>query len=212
MKQSDFKRFSMALTAMSELYGKTVSEGAVVLWWKALEAFDIEQVEQAFAKAVQNPEGGQFMPKPADIIKFMSGTATDRARTAWGKAFEAMQRVGAYQSVCFDDPIIHAVLQDLGGWTKVCRSDMNELSYLEHRFCESYRAYAGRHDLDYPAKLIGEYEAINRHEGRRVAPPMLIGNPDKAREVLRLGSEGTKTQFTLASDAVMAPKLEGKQA
>ena len=212
MKQTDFKRFSMSLTAMSELYGKTVSEGAVVLWWKALEAFDIEQVEQAFAKAVQNPEGGQFMPKPADIIKFMSGTTTDRARTAWGKAFEAMQCVGAYQSVCFDDPVIHAVLQDLGGWTKVCRSDMNELSYLEHRFCESYRAYAGRPQVDYPAKLIGEYEAINRHEGRRVASPVLIGDPGKAAEVLRLGAVGSKTQFTLASDVMPSLQLEGKQA
>jgi hypothetical protein len=212
MKQVDFKRFSMSLMAMSELYGKSVSEGAVLLWWKALEGFDIEQVEQAFAKAVQNPEGGQFMPKPADLIREMAGTKTDRARIAWSKAFDAMQRVGAYQSVAFDDAVIHAVIEDLGGWTKVCRSDLNELSYLEHRFCEAYRAYSGRPDMVYPAKLIGEYEAQNRIDGRKVSPPMLIGDPQKASDVLRLGSTAPKTQFTLASDVMPAMQLEGKQA
>lgn len=208
MKQHDFTRFTMALAAMSELYGKSVSEGAALLWWKALERFDIEQVEKAFAKAVQNPEGGHFMPKPADLIRELEGTRTDRAREAWGRAFDAMQRVGAYQSVVFDDPVIHAVIEDLGGWTKACRSDMSELSYFEHRFCEAYRAYASRPAIEYPAKLLGEFECTNRHEGRKVAPPILIGDPTKAADVLRLGSAGARSQFTIASDVLPALEMD----
>jgi hypothetical protein len=212
MKDQDKSRFSKLITDVLAFYKQDVSPFAISVWWQACEPFDFEQVSKALSSHAVDPERGQFAPKPADVVKALAGTRTDRARLAWSKAFDAMQRVGAYQSVAFDDAVIHAVIEDLGGWTKVCRSDLNELSYLEHRFCEAYRAYSGRPDMVYPAKLIGEYEAQNRQEGRKVAPPMLIGNPQKARDVLRLGSTAPKTQFTLATDVMPAMQLEGKQA
>lgn len=212
MQEQDKAKFSTLVTEVLAFYRQDVSRFAMSVWWEACKGFDFEQVAKAFNAHAVDPERGQFAPKPADVVKALAGTKTDRARLAWGKAFDAMQRVGAYQSVAFDDPVIHAVIEDLGGWTKVCRSDMEQLSYMEHRFCEAYRAYATRPDVEYPAKLIGEFEAINRHEGRKVAPPILIGNPQKAAEVLRLGGSGQKAQFTLASDVVPALQIEAKQA
>lgn len=204
MKQPDFKRFKVAVTAISELYSRNLSEAALLMWWKALERFDIEQVEDALNQAIQNPDNGQFMPKPADLIRVLEGTRTDRALIAWGKALDAMQRVGAYQSVVFDDPVIHAVIEDLGGWIKVCRGELGDLGFVEHRFCESYRAYAGRPvPTDYPAMLVGAHELDNRTAGRRVAPPTLVGDPTKAAEVLRLGGTGPKTQLTLGTAALL---------
>ena len=209
MQEADKAKFSTLVTEVLAFYRQDVSRFAMSVWWEACKGFDFEQVAKAFNAHALDPERGQFAPKPADLIKALQGTKTDRARMAWGKTFDAMQMVGAYQSVVFDDPVIHCVIEDLGGWTKVCRSDLNELSYLEHRFCEAYRAYSGRTDLVYPAKLIGEFEAINRHEGRKVAPPTLIGNPEKARQVLKVGSTQGRTQFTLANEAV--PRLQVAQ-
>lgn len=212
MQESDKAKFSTLVTEVLAFYRQDVSRFAMTVWWEACKGFDFEQVSKAFNAHAVDPERGQFPPKPADVVKALHGTKTDRARVAWGKAFDAMQRVGAYQSVAFDDPVIHAVIEDLGGWTKLCRSDLNDLSYLEHRFCEAYRAYSGRADLVYPARLIGEFEAINRHEGRRVAPPVLIGNPERAAEVMRLGGTGPKTQITIASAVVPAlARLEQQQ-
>jgi hypothetical protein len=54
-----------------------------------------------------------------------------------GQGARGDERVGAYQDVVFDDPAIHAVIEDCGGWPKVCRTELKELSYLQHRFCES---------------------------------------------------------------------------
>jgi len=212
MQESDKAKFSTLVTEVLAFYRQDVSRFAISVWWQACSGFDFEQVSKAFSAHAVDPERGQFAPKPADIVKALAGTKTDRARVAWGKAFDAMQRVGAYRSVVFDDPVIHAVIEDLGGWTKVCRSDMDELSHLERRFCEAYRAYSGRADMAFPAKLIGEFEAVNRHEGRKVAPPVLIGDPQKAADVLRLGGTGAKTQFTLASSVIPAVQLEGRQA
>lgn len=212
MIDQDKPAFKELLTNVMAFYRQDTSTFALQVWWTACQNFDLEQVRKALNAHAVDPERGQFAPKPADVVKALQGTKTDRARSAWGKVMDAMQRVGAYQSVCFDDPVIHAVIEDVGGWMGLCRSDFEQLSYTEHRFCESYRAYAGRPDVNYPAKLLGQHEVDNRQAGRRIAPPVLIGNPQKAAEVLRLGGAGAKTQFTLASEVVPLMALEGRQA
>lgn len=206
MKTADFDRFSMALTACAELYGRSVSEGAMSLWWQALERFDIEQIEKAFRLAVESPDGGQFMPKPADLIKRLEGTATDRSLLAWGKLYDAMARVGAYTSVAFDDPAIHAAVQDMGGWQKLCRTPTEELPFIQRRFTEAHRVYSERPDAPFPAVLQGETEQQNRAAGRGVAqPPVLIGNPARAKAVAESG--GVQTLISQ-----QAAKLLGKAA
>lgn len=211
MRDSDKREFSGLMTDVMAFYGKDTSKFMLTVWWAACEPFEFEQVRKALNAHCVDPERGQFAPKPADVVKVLQGTRTDRARLAWSKLMDAMQRVGAYQSVCFDDPLIHAVVEDLGGWMKLCRSDMEELSYTEHRFCEAYRAYVNRPDVAYPAKLVGQFELDNRQQGRKVTPPVLIGNPDRAAQVLKLGSNAPKTQITVGA-AMPAFQIEGKQA
>lgn len=213
MAPHEKRAFLDLLTDALSFYGKDVSKFALSVWWEACQGYDFEQVSKALTAHAMDAERGQFAPKPADIVRALQGTRTDRALTAWGKLMDAMQRVGAYQSVVFDDPIIHAVVEDMGGWMKLCRSNMDELSYTEHRFCEAYRAYAARPaDLVYPAKLIGQYEIDNNTASRKTAPPVLIGKPDKAKQVLERGASGAKTQITMASDYVPAIKRLEAQA
>jgi hypothetical protein len=213
MEAQDKPKLWKLITDVMAFYKQDVSQFALNVWWESCKGFALEQVSKAMNQHAMDPERGQFAPKPADIIRQLQGTRTDRSLTAWGKVMDAMQRVGAYQSVAFDDPVIHAVIEDLGGWVGLCRSDMDELSHTERRFCNSYRAYAARPEgLEFPARLAGAHEIENRTAGRKVAPPVLIGNPEKAAEVLRLGSSGPKTRFTLASELVPTLRIEGQQA
>lgn len=198
MNPQDRGKFGRYMTDVLAFHKQDASKFALDVWWHACQPFDLEQVRSALTAHTMDPERGNFPPMPADITRKLMGTKTDRARLAWSKTLDAMGGVGAYRSVVFDDPVIHAVVEDLGGWTKLCREDLT--SFTEHRFCETYRAYASRTDMQFPAKLIGEHEATNRHEGQPVRPPVLIGNPEKAKQVLLIGSSGRKTQFTLASD------------
>lgn len=208
MQQRDFDRFGAALTALAELYGKSLSQGAIALWWQALERFDFEQVSKAIRAHTENAESGQFMPKPADLIRGLDGTVTDRAGLAWGKAFEAITSVGAYTDVVFDDPAIHAVIEDLGGWPKFCRGEMKDLGYLQHRFCESYRAYAGRGDFAYQRRLSGDRAPDDVFAKRGLAPPRaaLVGVAEKARQVYEGGQIGGKVAVTFTP--IDALKLE----
>jgi len=195
-----------ALAEVAELYGATISPAAVGLWYSALEPYEAEQVHKAFAAHMRDPDGGRFMPKPAHLMKFLEGNATDQAALAWGKALEAAGSVGAYTDVIFDDPAIHATIEDLGGWPKFCRTETAELSYLQHRFTQSYQAYARKGDFAYGRKLHGDRSAdeVYTKRGLPAPRPALIGDAGKAKEVYRLGAAGGKTAITHVAAAVLA--------
>ena len=72
--QTEHKReFAEIVTAMSEVYGKTISKSGLMLWWQVLEDYTIDQVRQAFAAHARDTERGTWMPRPADIIRHIDG-------------------------------------------------------------------------------------------------------------------------------------------
>lgn len=186
MANCDEENLFTVLQGVHDFYGKDMSDFAGSVWMEACKTFSAEQVSKALSAHLMDPEKGQFMPKPADVVRQLQGTQTDRALMAWGKAFDAMQRVGAYADVCFDDGLIHAVIEDLGGWVKLCRMDYEELPHTQRRFCDSYRAYSRRGNVDFPSRLIGETSVTNQRIERK-SVPVLIGNAEAARQVLLSG-------------------------
>jgi hypothetical protein len=213
MQPSDKPRFKNLMTDALAFYRRDLSTFALSVWWQACQNFDFEQVSKAITGHAMDPERGQFPPMPADIVRVLHGTHTDRALIAWGKVLEAIQRVGAYQSVVFDDGAIHAVIDDMGGWPVVCRGDIEDLPHVQRRFCEGYRTYSRRPDLAYAPRLAGVHERENTLEGRDMQAPMLIGDPVKAQEVMRGGVETGRTAITpLDALAGVMPKRIGRAA
>ncbi len=215
MKNGDKVAFKDLLADVMAFYKQDVSTFALTVWWQACERFDFEQVAKALTAHAMDPDRGQFAPKPADLVRQLEGTSTDRAMIAWGKTHDAMGRVGAYSDVVFDDPTIHAVVEDLGGWVKMCRTELSELSYLQHRFTESYRAYAGRGTFEYPKRLGGDRSSDEMYMRRGLPPPKpaVIGDVVKAREVYRHGALGGKTSvaYQVMQAIERGPKLIGDQ-
>jgi len=204
------QKFVEVLAGVHDFYGKELTPFAAQVCHQACKQFDVEQVTKALSAHLMDPERGQFMPKPADIVRQLQGTHTDRSLIAWGKVFGAMQSVGAYASVVFDEGIIHAVIEDMGGWPKLCRCNNDELPFIQKRFCDSYKAYAGRSDLIYPAQLTGQHEQENSKLGYVMnRKPTLIGDQQKALAVNQSGVSGPKTQMVEMS-SVVARLLEAK--
>ena len=119
-----------------------------------------------------------------------------------------MSDVGAYRDVVFDDPLIHLCVVDLGGWTKLCRTGYDEQSYLQHRFCESYRTYARRGDPgEYPARLTGAGSGADEYlkVGMKPPPPALVGDKELARKVLAGGA--ATLRLASAPAAIALPDL-----
>ena len=201
MQISDKAKFKELLENVMSYYRQDTSTFVLDLWWNACKGFEFEQFSKAMTRHATDPDIGQFAPKVADIVRVLSGTRTDRAALAWGKVYEAMQRVGQYQDIVFDDPAIHATIMDLGGWVKICQTKEEEISYLQHRFCESHRAYTRRGEFDFPRSLIGlrspDHEYIQR--GLPIPEPILIGDPEKAVKVFNHGKQSGKIETTLGN-------------
>lgn len=73
MKARDKEAFLQTLTAISELYGKSLSSAGLQIWWSALENYSLAQVQQALSAHARDPDRGQFMPKPADVVRQIDG-------------------------------------------------------------------------------------------------------------------------------------------
>lgn len=210
MNTQDREQFAQLLTDVLGFYGQTTSTFALSVWWEACRGLEFSAVQRALSRHAMDPERGMFAPKPADVVRQVQGTPTDRAARAWSIVLDAASRVGAYTDVVFDDPIIHVVVEDMGGWVALCRTDTDRLSYLQHRFTEAYRAYTNRGDLtQYPRKLTGDRSPDEVYMARGLPPPkpVLIGDPVRAQRVLTNGSSAGRLQITSVADVL--PSVAG---
>lgn len=190
MKQADFDGFADILQVVSEQYGKKLSDGAIALYWQGLHDFELSAVREALGRHLRNTDTGQFMPKIADIIRMLQGSTQDSALTAWAKVDKALRTVGPYETVVFDDPLVHVVLHDMGGWVGLGTKTEDEWPFVAKEFENRYRGFKARGEVPhYPPKLIGIAEAHNAQQGQKVAEPILIGDASKAKKVMTAGTD-----------------------
>lgn len=190
MTPSDRAKFGELLGAVYELYNRPLSPTILSMWWESLARYDLDTVREAFNRHAMNPDQGQFIPKPADIVRELGGTSADISMLAWAQVNRAVAHVGCWDSVTFDDPITNRVLQDMGGWpwlgTNLCEK---EAPYIEKRFRDTYRAWRQRGLIgtELVRHLPGRYEVHNGSKGYATPAPTLIGNKKRAHLILSGG-------------------------
>ena len=202
-KQADYERFLAILTGVSDYYGKDLSEGVISLYWQGLKQYDLQAVEKALWEHTQNPDSGQFMPKIADVTKMLQGRTQDQAAIAWAKVDKAVRHVGTYADVAFDDPIIHRVIADMGGWIWFGNQKEDEWPFVAKNFENRYRGYKMRGEIpEYPKVLIGIANAYNQKEGFKTQGARLIGNAQQAEKVMLGGTDQPLIAITQAGETV----------
>lgn len=191
MREDQKSEFGRMWTDCWAMYGKSVSPGVLDLAFQALRRYELSDISRALSRHLNDPDAGQFAPKPADVVRNLDGSKETRAMLAWSKVEKAIRRVGSYQSVVFDDPIIHAVIQDMGGWCDLNKITEDETPFKAREFEKRYQGYALRPPSEYPRTLSGIFEATNRLNGHKTQPPVLLGNKDRAVLVYQNGSDET---------------------
>jgi hypothetical protein len=210
MQTDEFQKFHDGIAGVMSFYGKGVSGFALDVWWTALKGYDLQAVVDAFNRHLANPDSGQFAPKPADIIRMLQGSTQDSALRAWAKVDQVVRRVGTYNDVVFDDPLIHRVIQDMGGWIGLGSKSEDEWPFVAKEFENRYRGFRARSEIpDYPGKLIGIASAHNQQKGFKTDAPVLIGNELKAKQVLNGGTDKPSIGFKrLDLESVEVKKLK----
>ena len=115
---SIFKRFV-------DYYGtEKLSKEKQEIYFLALKDLSKEEFQTGFIRIVKDREYTNF-PSIAEIRKYSlwlkEQDVETRIHIAKEKLKAAIKVYGAYRTVCFDDPNIHAVIDSLGGWIQVWR-------------------------------------------------------------------------------------------
>jgi hypothetical protein len=203
MVNNDKQRFSVILSVIAEYYSKTISPNMITIYWEGLREYDLEAIEKALWLHTQDADSGQFMPKIADINKFLKGKTADRAAQAWSKVDAGIRQVGTYTDVVFDDAIIHRVILDMGGWIFLGSKQEKDWPFVANEFQNRYRGYLMQGETpDYPSVLIGISNANNRMHGFDNQPPRFIGQQHKAQLVMEGGSKKALLEMQAAADQV----------
>lgn len=155
MKDRDKQAFAQTLTAISELYGKEVSAASMRLWWNCLEHYSLAKVQQAFSAHAKDPDRGQWMPKPADIVRQIDG-GRPNADQIIAMALNPTTPLGVLCRIEIGSwhlgnwtaeklrPLAESCIQKLPEWQK--KIDAGELTRHERDTIAKYTAPALGHD------------------------------------------------------------------
>lgn len=205
MTEHDFEAFAEVWSQALEIYNRSVTPGTIELVFRALERLELDEIRRALTLHIQSPDTGQYPPKPGDVIKFARGDSQSRTLQAWAKVERAIRSVGHYRDVAFDDPLIHAAIERIGGWPKVALVDSEkDLVWLRQRFEAQYRAYSIHRPAEWPAFLPGVATQKNTQIGEHTRGRLpgkdiaVIGDKHRAMQVIERGREalanGTEVQ------------------
>lgn len=184
MTRQDASRFASSLTAVAALYGQELIPQVVEIYFRTLENFTIDEIEQGISKACSTLK---FFPKPVELIECItggSGNLADKAMIEACRVLEAIKGIGTYSTVCFDDAVTHAVIvQQFGGWAKFSEMREEHEKWFVKDFVSGYQAFARQNVRHYGA-LPGISHAQNALTGReREERVVYIGDVEKAKAI-----------------------------
>ena len=144
MKQTDIDRFGNAFGSLCEVFEKQSSPVIIKAYFRALEGFDIAQVEKALWESITK---FKFFPKPVEIITLITGGETKPEDIAMGQVTEIMRQVrelGYYNTPVFGDPVTADLMASRWSWKAVCSMTETEHKWFAKEFVDAYRAHRGR--------------------------------------------------------------------
>ena len=165
MRDQDKSAFRDMMMAAGEVYGREITKPLLQMYFAAMTQAGIEQVKNAMMAHMQNPDSGQFFPKPADLIKQMTGTTKqqdaaieDRAAIAWACIERDIRRIGSYGTLKLDDKQALATVKAMGGWQSICQIEISKMEWKRKEFIRMYETFERMPLEALPSSLPGRVE------------------------------------------------------
>lgn len=161
------------VTILAEAWRQKITPITVRAYELGLSDLHIDAVKRGVMAAIRDC---QFMPSVHELRKLAGAADTridvkDRPLLAWQAVRGAISKVGAYDSPAFDDAAVNATIRELGGWLLLCDTPIDEMHWLEKRFCATYSALCSvKLPSDQTERLAGLTEIGNGREGYASEP------------------------------------------
>ena len=171
MTKKDMPEFIKILTGLAAMFDRPLTALIRDMYFTALSGLTIEQVNIA---GNQLARIATFFPKPVDFINAIQGNIETATIGAWEKVLKAKSKAGQYQSVKFDDPVIHSTIKLMGGWGAVCRMENHDDEKWQRiDFEKTYKAMQGL-NKNHPEYLPGAAEIDNEKRGIEFKKPVMM--------------------------------------
>lgn len=177
----NLQEFNIVFKKIVDYYGSSkLTKEKQELYYLALKDLSKEEFLNGFIRMIRDREYTNF-PSIAEIRKYGLWLKEEdvevRIHIAKEKLKQAIKVFGAYQSVAFDDPNIHAVIDSLGGWVKVCVMKEEELEkFITFEFRKIYKVYL-RSSYNINSRYTGLHDKENNNESL-----IVIGNKNQYLE------------------------------
>lgn len=208
MHEADREDFTILIEAMAATLPpqKEVSKAMFTGYWLGLCDIALDAVRCGVERAIRSCK---FMPSPAELRELSGEMKPEqRAIIAWDAFEKATRSVGWYNSVEFDDPLIHATVRNLGGWCRVIEriEDEDKIDkWVRKDFERVYRAMAETGISEDQARpLVGNADAQNEREGfvEWVRPPIKVNTGLPLLPGLRAPAGDTQQAIEAAVKAI----------
>lgn len=185
------------LVILAEAFGLSVSDARMGIYAEMLADLPIEKIKAGIITIIKTRTFGGNLPTVAEIREAIDSEGVpleSRAAIAWDKAMYALHSHGTYQSIKFDDPLIHHIIVQWGGWAEFGNWPADQTHWKRRDFMKLYEQYAKNGGLPEPRQhLIGVAEYENQvHSPEFVpAPIMVSGSTGRFKsEIQRMITDG----------------------
>jgi len=152
------KKFNEFMAALSTQIDKTFDQGFIRLVRKAVEPFPDEDCIKAFNYIIPRC---QFQSDiTTKLLEELEKSGEAKALLAWILVEKTIRGIGNYESVQFDDPVIHGVIESLGGWSDYSDFNNEKLVWKQREFINRYKVLE-RKTHGHPEYLPGRVEIDN---------------------------------------------------
>ena len=182
MTENEFKEGSLVLT---EMFNKNPSKGFTLMYFETVKHLDAVDWQNSIKVTLQTRKFTN-MPLPAEILEHVQGSPEDAALIAIQKLEGAMRSVSPYDSVLFDDPALHALIEGTeGGWPGLCWMPLDDWKFEKQRFVKLYKALSSQGMAKNDKTLPGVSERNNGGSFPGWKPTVRLIGDDRA-DIVRL--------------------------
>ena len=149
----EFEEFAKFFESILYAYYNNPQLEKTIIYYHVLKDYDLDVVKTAFMKIIKR---SKYFPTVSEVVKEIEKKRDirDMALIAYLKVINAMNRIGPYKSIIFDDPVIHLVVDALGGWAEISKIPISQVERFKAEFINLYTIFSEKADLIEANKVV----------------------------------------------------------
>lgn len=156
-----YEEFLIGTHIIETYLNKKFTENQLKIYYKMLEDLRCDSFIQGLERLLKERVYTNI-PPIAEIREYAAalkdGDIFFRCKEAQFMLKTAINKYGKYSSVAFEDPIIHLIIRDLGGWQKLCNMEQEDLeNYIKFQFEKAYTVYSKNKTSNIPLYFQGVF-------------------------------------------------------